>query len=96
MRSSNRGTGTSEVLVSNIDQFGIWLLVNDTEYFLPYKEYPWFRGATVGSILNVELLHQNHLHWPALDVDLSIESLEHPEDFPLVDGQRPPASKRRR
>jgi hypothetical protein len=32
----------------------------------------------------VQLLHKNHLYWPDLDVDLDIDSLEHPEDYPLV------------
>jgi hypothetical protein len=25
-----------------------------------------------------------HLYWPDLDIDLSVESIEHPERFPLV------------
>jgi len=95
MKSPKRRKRTSEVLVSNIDQFGIWLLVKDTEHFLPYKEFPWFRGATIDGILNVQLVNPDHLHWPALDIDLSIESLEHPADFPLVHSQRPATTKRR-
>jgi hypothetical protein len=84
MISSPRGASTSGAEVTNIDGFGIWLLVNDTEYFLPYTEYPWFRGATVEQLLGVELLHGGHLHWPALDVDLSLDTLAHPEAYPLV------------
>ena len=30
-----------------------------------------------------KLLHDHHLHWPELDVDLEIEVLEHPEQYPL-------------
>jgi hypothetical protein len=26
----------------------------------------------------------NHLYWPGLDVDLAVESIRHPEHFPLV------------
>ena len=63
MKFSTRGTDTSRVEVSNIDQFGFWVLVQDEEYFLPYEEFPWFRQATVDQILNVELLHQDHLYW---------------------------------
>ena len=70
--------------VTNIDRFGFWLLVNDKEYFLPYADFPWFRQAKVDQILNVELLHGDHLHWPALDVDLSLDALEQPEAFPLI------------
>jgi hypothetical protein len=28
----------------------------------------------------------NHLYWPLLDVDLSVESVRNPEAFPLVSG----------
>ena len=31
---------------------------------MSYEDFPWFRQATVGQILNVELLHRDHLHWP--------------------------------
>jgi len=34
--------------------------------------------------LNVELPHPHHLYWPDLDVDLAVESIEHPERFPLL------------
>jgi hypothetical protein len=96
MRSSVRGKSTSEAQVTNIDAFGFWLLVHDKEYFLPCQEYPWFRDARVRDILNVRLVRQSHLRWPALDVDLSVDSLEHPESFPLIYGGGTTAPRRRR
>lgn len=30
-----------------------------------------------------------HLYWPELDVDLAVESIEHPEKYPLVSQVRP-------
>ncbi|MBE7549061.1 MAG: DUF2442 domain-containing protein [Planctomycetia bacterium] len=35
-------------------------------------------------IQNVQLIHDSHLHWPDLDIDLEIDSLENPEKYPLV------------
>jgi len=58
--------------------------VNDKEYFLPHEAFPWFRNATVDQILDVQLLHGDPLHWPALDVDLCFDSLAQPEAFPLI------------
>ena len=78
------GASTSLVEVANIDRFGFWLLVEDKEYFLPYEDFPWFRSAKVDQILNVELLHGSHLHWPDLDVDLCLDSLGQPDAFPLI------------
>ena len=70
--------------VSNISPHGVWLYVSGDEYFLPYDKFPWFKDTTVGQIHQVELAVLEHLHWPELDVDLAVESIEHPEKFPLV------------
>ena len=84
MRSQERGVSTSSVEVANIDGHGLWLFVKGAEHFLPYSEYPWFRDAKLADILNVQLLHEDHLYWPDLDVDLSIGSIGKPEAYPLV------------
>jgi len=70
--------------VLNISKHGLWLLVHQDEYFLPFESFPWFEDASVSSILNVELPQQHHLYWPDLDVDLELESIESPEEYPLM------------
>lgn len=84
MKSEALGKSTSAVEVTNISSHGFWLLLGDRELYLPFEQFPWFADAPVEFILNVELPHQRHLSWPDLDVDLSVESIEHPERFPLV------------
>ncbi len=84
MTLQTRGESISEIEVSHINMHGFWLCVKDKEYFLPYDEYPWFKETKVKEILNVQLLHGHHLYWPELDVDLEIDSLENPQDYPLV------------
>lgn len=78
------GTSTSHVEVTNISRHGFWILVGGRELFLPFDDFPWFRDSTVEGILNVEFSEPEHLHWPVLDVDLTLESIEHPERFPLT------------
>ena len=73
----------SEVEVTNISKHGLWLLTKKKELFMSYQEFPWFKDATVEQILNVEEPTPGHFYWLDLDVDLSIESIEHPERFPL-------------
>lgn len=84
MKSSTLGTSTSEVEVTNVDTHGIWVLVREREHFLPHEDFPWFKKARIEDILNVELLHGVHLYWPALDIDLTVDSLENPRKYPLV------------
>lgn len=77
------GKNFSEVEVTHISPFGIWILVRDKEYFLPYEEFPWFLKAHLEEILEVEEIFPGHLYWPKLDIDLSLEIIEHPEKYPL-------------
>ena len=77
------GKNTSKVEVSHISIHGVWICVEDHEYFLPFKTYPWFKGAKIAEIQNLKFLHGKHLHWPELDVDLLLDSLKFPEQYPL-------------
>ena len=84
MKSTKHGTSTSAVEVTNISAHGFWLLLGEREHFVDFDQNPWFKNATVAQILQVEVIHGHHLHWPALDVDLELESLISPEKYPLV------------
>ncbi len=78
------GKDISEVEVSNISIHGIWLLVRDKEFFLPFEKFPWFKDKPISAIFNVVEISPGHFYWPLLDIDLSEEIIEHPERFPLV------------
>ena len=78
------GTSTSRVEVSNVSRHGLWLLTGDEELFVSFEHFPWFRSATIEQISRVELPTAGHLHWPLLDIDLSIQSIRDPASFPLV------------
>ena len=84
MKSALRGRSTLGVEVTNVSTHGFWLLIGTRELFVPFEQFPWFRDAAVGQILSVELQGPDHLYWPDLDVDLSVQSIEHPERFPLL------------
>ena len=86
------GTATSEVEVTHISSNGIWLLLEDKEFFLPYVDFPWFQNARLAEIQDVELQHGFHLHWPKLDVDLAVEQIADPVNFPLISGTSEEAS----
>jgi len=83
MSSSGPGKINSAVEVTNISAHGVWLLVRNRELFMSYDDFPWFREKPLKSILNVEEQSPGHFHWPDIDVDLTVEMIEHPERFPL-------------
>jgi Protein of unknown function (DUF2442) len=78
------GAATLEAEVTHISAHGFWLLLGTEELAVPYAQFPWFRKATVEQILAVERPTPDHLYWPLLDIDLSVESLRNPEAFPLL------------
>jgi len=92
MTSAGLGPSISRVEVTNVSPHGFWLFLDERELFLAFRDFPWFKNASIGAITNVELPSPHHLYWPDLDVDLERESIEHPETFPLV-SQVPPASR---
>ena len=83
MKSENHGINISSVEVLNISPNGVWILVKENEYFLDYEAFPWFSNQPINKIFNVTLLHENHLFWEDLDVDLDLDSIRHPEKYPL-------------
>jgi hypothetical protein len=89
MRSAQPGGSTLDVEVTNVSPHGFWLLIDDTERFVSFKAFPWFRDASIRELTNVELPSADHLYWPHLDVDLAVGSLDHPERYPLVSRARP-------
>lgn len=89
MISEQRGRNTSAVEVTNISPHGFWLLIGEKERFVSFKEFPWFRKATIRALTHVELPSAHHLYWPELDIDLAVDSLEHPERYPLVSRAQP-------
>ena len=101
MRSALRGKRTSAVEITNVSTHGFWLLLEDRELFVSFEDFPWFRDVSIGQLCKVELPHPHHLYWPDLDVDVAVESIDHPERFPLVSTALPnkrtqPAPHRRR
>ena len=84
---SDSGTleaNTSAIEVSLVSNQGFWLLADNEELFLAYADFPWFKEATIAQIINVQRPSADHLYWPSLDIDLSVESVRDPSKFPLI------------
>jgi hypothetical protein len=88
MKSVAPGPSTSPVEVTNVSTHGFWLFIDERELFIAFRDFPWFKDASIRALTHVELPSPHHLYWPALDVDLALESIEHPEKYPLVSQAR--------
>jgi hypothetical protein len=94
-KSSARGARTS-VEVLGLTPHALWIMVQGNELMLDFSRFPWFARATVEEVCDVSLLHGQHLYWPRLDVDLHLDSIEHPERFPLVSAAGQKSTRRAR
>ncbi len=78
------GTATLAAEVTHVSPHCFWLLIGDEELVVPFSEFPWLRKATIEQLTDVQRPTANHLYWPQLDIDLSVESIRRPADYPLV------------
>jgi hypothetical protein len=84
MKSARHGNNIFPAEVTNISCNGIWMLIDTKEMFLAFEHFPWFQEASIKKILHVEMPSENHLYWPELDIDLDVNSILYPENYPLV------------
>jgi len=82
--SLKSNTNSTLVDVLMINDRGIMISVLGQDYFLSYNRVPWMRDATINEVLDIRMSGKNAIEWPKLDVDLEIESLRHPERYPLL------------
>jgi len=84
MKSAKRGKRTLKPEITNVSEHGFWLFHEGKEYFLDFAHFPWFRKAAIEQIADVLLQSASHLYWPQLDIDLSFDIIEHPDNYKLV------------
>ena len=48
------------------------------------REYSLVKGALLHEPFHLKRLREQHLRWPDLDVDLTIDRIENPEKYPLI------------
>lgn len=84
MKSAALGRSTFQVEVTNVSPHGSWLFLGEQELFVSFKDFPWFKDASIAQISRIELPSAHHLYWPDLDIDLAVDSLTHPERYPLI------------
>ena len=74
----------TSVAVLMINAQGMLISVQGNDYFLSYNRVPWLRDARISSVLNVRMSGPRAIEWPELDVGLEVDSLRHPERYPLI------------
>jgi hypothetical protein len=83
MNSLAHGSDTSSIAITNISAHGFQLLNHGTEFFLSHEAFPWFEGQSAKALCRVQELSAGHYHWPGIDVDLTRDTIENPDRFPL-------------
>lgn len=77
------------IRVTNVSRHGFRVSIGEREVHASFGDFPWFEGASIKEISTVKLVSPRHLYWPELDVDLAVDSLDHPDRYPLVSRSQP-------
>ena len=80
--NSNSSNTSANVLM--INDKGLMLSVLGQDYFISFNKVPWMKDAAIRDVLDVQMCGDDAIEWPKLDIDLEIDSLKHPERYPLV------------
>lgn len=80
--NSNSNNTSANVLM--INDKGLMLSVLGQDYFISFNRLPWMKDAAIRDVLDVQMCGDDAIEWPKLDIDLEIDSLKHPERYPLV------------
>lgn len=80
--NSNSSNTSANVLM--INDKGLMLSVLGQDYFISFNRLPWMKDAAIRDVLDVRMCGDDAIEWPKLDIDLEIDSLKHPERYPLV------------
>lgn len=80
--NSNSSNTSANVLM--INDKGLMLSVLGQDYFISFNRLPWMKDAPIRDVLDVQMCGDDAIEWPKLDIDLEIDSLKHPERYPLV------------
>jgi hypothetical protein len=83
MADNNFEQDPPDTQVTSIQRTGFWVIVDDNEFFVDFEDYPDFKKATVAQIRSFRR-SKGGLHWDELDVDIEVEALKHPEQYPLI------------
>ncbi|MEK9501536.1 DUF2442 domain-containing protein [Gaopeijia maritima] len=84
MTSQKRGPETFRAEVGEVYPDGFSIRVDDETLVVSFAEFPWFKGVPEESLRAVTRPQPHHLRWKALDVDLTLDSLRHPDRYPLI------------
>ena len=82
MNLSNSGNPTLTCEVTGVTQKGLWLLVNDKEYFLSFEVFPMLAKIPVDKIFAVDFSPPEHLRWDEYDIDIELSSIFNPTGYP--------------
>ena len=82
-KNTSPNNAVEKAQITNIEQDGFWLLIEEGEFFVPFERYPAFRRAKIDNFFHFEQ-DGDTFYWPELDIDIELDALKHPERYPLI------------
>lgn len=73
-----------KIKVTDITEEGVSLDIKGEAHIMLYKDFPWLRRVTAEELGNIVLRWDDEVVSPDLEVELGLDTLVHPENYPLV------------
>ncbi len=73
----------SNVEVKMVTAEGLYLVVENKEYFAAFVNFPYLADLPASQVFNVEYCGHGHIRWEQADIDLHTKILTHPENYPV-------------
>jgi len=74
--------GTAELKM--VSSEGLYLYVDGKGYFASFKNFPYLADLPIAQLFKVKYCGDGDIRWEDADIDLNVEILSRPEDFPRV------------
>lgn len=84
MSSKKSGKNIEKVKVTGVGNKGVSLDILGKEYHMSYKHFPWLGSLTAEELGNILVRFGDEIYFPDLDIELGLEVLDNPEQFPNI------------
>ncbi len=74
--------GTAELKM--VSSEGLYLDVDGKGYFAAFKNFPYLADLPISQLFSVKYCGDGDIRWEEADIDLNVEILARPEDFPRI------------
>lgn len=72
---------TKNVHIDNVDENGFAININGKKIYAPFQKFNLFKRVRIEDLFDVSYLPGDVLHWERADIDMYIDTFQHPDKY---------------